>query len=242
MFPLGAAGPHPPARYGARMVPAHPHENRGNGPHDGRRTSPALPPTARGLGLFGGAFDPPHVTHRRILEAVLACGEVDAVWVLPSGNHPFKGSSMVACGEDRAAMCRIAFGDLPGVAIDPRELHREAPCYTADILQEVLAELHADGRVPPLFWVLGSDNLLKLDKWHQPERVLEQARLIVYPREGAPVDTAPSARRRDLVLDVVADGVNATDIRTSLTQHRPHPELHPRVDAWIRAKGLYGCG
>ncbi|MCL5270174.1 MAG: nicotinate (nicotinamide) nucleotide adenylyltransferase, partial [bacterium] len=46
-------------------------------------------PPAPAVGLFGGRFNPPHMAHVLVAAWALAGGEVGAVWVIPSGGHPF---------------------------------------------------------------------------------------------------------------------------------------------------------
>ena len=58
-------------------------------------------------------------------------------------------------GFDGAAMLRLLIGDEPGFLVDPRELHRPGPSYTADTLRELTAE-HSGAA---LFLVIGADQL-----------------------------------------------------------------------------------
>ena len=68
-----------------------------------------------GLCLFGGAFSPPHRTHRRVVEAALERLSPDRLLIAPCRDHPIKGATDMPTAEHRLAMCRINFADL-----DPR--------------------------------------------------------------------------------------------------------------------------
>ena len=202
------------------------------------------------LCLFGGAFNPPHRTHRRIVEQCLAQLPVRRLVVMPSGLHPFKGEHELAPAADRLTMCRFAFGDLEHVAVSAFELERQGPSFTVDTLQ------HYHDREPPgtrLYFVVGSDNLPQLASWHRPHDVLQLATLVTFPRQGHPIDPAElrHAGLRDEevdsivahVLDLEPDDVSATAIRAALREGRPVAQwLQPQVEEYVRRSGLYGSG
>ncbi|MCB9877178.1 MAG: nicotinate (nicotinamide) nucleotide adenylyltransferase [Planctomycetes bacterium] len=201
--------------------------------------------STHGVGVLGGSFNPPHATHLRLCREALARLPIDRLLVIPAGDHPHKRGRDMAPAEDRLAMCRLAFGDLPGVTVDDRELRRRGPSFTVDTLAELRAELHA-----PLFFLIGSDNLPLLPTWHEHHRLLQLASVVTWPRRGHAIDAA-TLRGLDLrdderdellrhVLDVDADEVAASDLRQRLRAGgRPLPELSPAVLDYIERRGLY---
>ena len=210
----------------------------------------ARPPDAttqhQGLAVLGGSFSPPHTTHRRLAAAALAGLPVDRVLVIPAGDHPHKRNTDMAPAQDRLAMCRLAFGDLPGVSVDDRELRRGGPSFTVDTLAALRAE-HPGRRI---YFLIGSDNLPLLPTWREPERLFSLCEVITYPRLGHPLDDASFAdlplptelrrRLRDHVLDVPPDAIAASDLRRRWRAgERDLAELHPEVRDYIRAHGLY---
>ena len=199
-----------------------------------------------GIGVFGGSFNPPHLSHRRLCATALDRLPIARLLVLPSGDHPLKRSQDMAPAADRLAMCRLAFGDLPGVAVDDRELRRPGPSFTVD----TLAELRAEHPGAPLYLLVGSDNLRILGLWREPARILELATLVTYPRSGHPIDAAslaalpvPAEARSRIaahVLDLPADAVAASDLRARWRRgERNLPELATAVRDYIAAHGLY---
>ncbi|MGE3175150.1 MAG: nicotinate (nicotinamide) nucleotide adenylyltransferase [Planctomycetota bacterium] len=200
-----------------------------------------------GLGLFGGAFNPPHRTHRRIAEAALQQLPVSELRVLPAGDHPHKRDGDVAPAADRLAMCELAFAGLPGVVVDDRELRRPGRSYTVTTLEEFAAA--QPGR--PLWFVIGADNLPLLPTWFRHHRLLELARIATFPRLGCEVDEThlqdldlTAAERHHLLahrLHMQPDAVAAADLRRRLqVGERNLPELLPAVEARIRTAHLYG--
>ena len=203
-------------------------------------------PRVRGIGVLGGAFDPPHSSHRKIAVAALDRLPIREVRVIPAGDHPHKrGGAMTAAGH-RLAMCRLAFAFDVRLVVDDRELRRSGPSFTVDTLAELAAE-HAEAR---LYFLIGSDNLPLLPTWRDHHRLLELATVVTWPRRGHPVDERTLAaldltasERRALlanVLDVPADAVAASELRQRLVAGRRElPEVERAVRDYIDAHGLY---
>jgi nicotinate-nucleotide adenylyltransferase len=137
--------------------------------------SPSTAP--RRVGMFGGAFDPPHLAHRTLAQTALEQLGLDVLHVMPTGQAWHKARPL-SPAEHRVAMCRLAFGDLPHTLIDTRETLRQGPSYTADTLTELAHEYPG----ATLYLVLGADQLLAFKGWvHWPE-VLARAQLAVANR------------------------------------------------------------
>jgi nicotinate-nucleotide adenylyltransferase len=201
-----------------------------------------------GIVVFGGAFNPPHRTHRKILRTALDGLPAAGAIVLPTGRHPHKRDRDMAPDAARLQLCAAAFGDLPGVEISDVELRREGPAYTVDTARE-LARTHPD---QTLFLLVGSDNLRIIDSWHDHHELLDLVTVVTYPRRRHPVDRATLESQAltpaeidgllRWVLDVdldAADDVSATAIRAALRRGEEPAELADPVAGKIRELGLY---
>jgi nicotinate-nucleotide adenylyltransferase len=208
--------------------------------------SPPAAGVRSGLAVLGGSFNPPHTTHRRLAAAALLRLPIERLLVIPAGDHPHKRDHDMAPARDRLAMCRLAFAELPGVAVDDRELRRQGPSFTVD----TLAELAAENPGRRLFFLVGSDNLPLLPTWRDPQRLLASCQIVTYPRLGYPLDAGVLAKlpvsepqRAAIaahVLDLPADAVAASDLRARWRAgERDLPELLPTVRAYIADRGLY---
>ena len=91
------------------------------------------------IGVFGGAFDPPHLAHRALLETALDELKLDRLHVVPTGEAWHKPRQLTAAAH-RLAMVQLAFGDVPKICIDTREINRVGPSYTIDSLRQMAAE------------------------------------------------------------------------------------------------------
>ncbi len=182
-------------------------------------TSPVQQPAR--VGVFGGAFDPPHWAHRSLAETAVTQLGLDVLHILPTG-HAWHKSRVLTSADHRLAMCALAFEGLSTVRIDDREILRAGPSYTAD----TLAELEAEYPGAELFLILGADQLLAFKTWVRWEEILQRATLAVANRPihiGAQALTAPQ-QEQDLSavgipfkhLNMPLQNISATAVRAKL--------------------------
>ncbi len=208
----------------------------------------AVPQPLR-IGVYGGAFDPPHQAHRALAEAALNQLQLDHLFILPTGQAWHKARALTDA-HHRLAMCLLAFGDLPRTHIDPRETRRSGPSFTADTLQE----LRRDNPAAQFFLLLGADQLLAFKTWMRWPEVLEQARLAVANRATAIGEDAtdPSHDATDLsavdvpfvTLDMPLTNISATAVRARfgrpMGRAGAHAALVPQaVASYISQHHLY---
>ena len=199
--------------------------------------------STRRVGLFGGAFDPPHVAHFALAQAAVQELGLDVLHVLPTGAAWHKNRALTAAA-DRLAMCRLAFGHIAHVEVDGRELERPGPSFTID----TLGELRAVYPVAELFLLIGSDQAAAFAQWHRWQEIQSAATVIIAARADAKSATgrfdsqssaSPSSGSfRTLKLPAV--DVSATDIRQRVRSGRPIDHLvAPVVARYIDQHHLY---
>jgi nicotinate-nucleotide adenylyltransferase len=132
-----------------------------------------------GSGIFGGMFDPIHYGHLRTALELKIKLSLDEIRFVPCANPPHRSASLTDASL-RLRMVRAAVADQPGFVVDERELRRPGLSYTVDTLRSLRAE--AGSR--PLCLILGMDAFLGLPRWHEWERLLDFAHLIVAHRPG----------------------------------------------------------
>lgn len=199
------------------------------------------------LGVFGGAFDPPHRTHVALVEAVLAQRQLDELRIFPTGDawHKTRALSPAA---DRLAMAQLAFGDIPRVVVDPREVLRAGPTYTLDTLRELK---HQFPHAQPVL-IMGSDQAAALPTWHGWQEILAIAIVSIAERlESARSDglatrfdprTLPGlpAGARFETLELPPMDTSATDIRARVARGEDIAALvPPAVARYIDQHHLY---
>ncbi|MDP9876406.1 nicotinate-nucleotide adenylyltransferase [Variovorax boronicumulans] len=198
------------------------------------------------IGVFGGAFDPPHNAHVALAEAALVQLDLTELHVIPTGQAWHKSRTLTP-KEDRLAMTRLAFGNLQGkVVIDSREVLRDGPTYTLDTLHELQKEQPG----AQLVLVMGADQAAALPTWHGWQDILGIAIVSVAYRAlstgdvtrfdpkqlpGLPV----GARFEALELPAAMD-TSATDIRRRVASGVDISSLvPPTVARYIDQHHLY---
>lgn len=137
--------------------------------------------------LYGGTFDPPHLGHMNNLRAAMELIAPDRVIVMPAGIPPHKAASSTPA-EQRLAMCACFTALGPGVGVSRWEIDRAGRSYTV----ETLEMLHRAYLGAELYLSIGSDMLLTFREWHNWQRILELAVLVVESRQGG---DAPALHR-----------------------------------------------
>ncbi len=135
-------------------------------------------------GLFGGTFDPVHLGHIRIAEAIRDAFGLDEIVVIPSANPPHKDTTGMADAGDRLAMTRLAFAQRPGFSVSDKELRREGRSYTIDTVSDFLTSLPENDT---LYLIMGLDAFLEIDTWKSHMALMALVPIIVIRR---PVDNS----------------------------------------------------
>lgn len=190
------------------------------------------------IGLFGGAFDPPHNAHVALAQAALSQLKLDVLHVVPTGDAWHKPRALTAA-KHRMAMCQLVFQSMARVLVDDMELHRQGPSYTVDTLAQ-LRKRYADA----LFYVvLGFDQVARFAQWHQSHQILEWAQLAMAdrPLEGdAHATTTEWHNPRHVQLKMPLMALSATDIRQRCqTGVDLSSYLSPAVIHYIQTNHLY---
>lgn len=185
------------------------------------------------IGLFGGTFDPPHVGHRFIAEeAVKSCGLTQFIFI-PCHQSPHKESRPVASDAQRLAMLQLTISGLPWASVSDHELQQDRPSFS----WETAAFFAAQFPEAELFWILGADQWVALERWGKPELLAKLLTFIVLPRDGVLPQPNPKFRAHFLTAQLKA---SATEIRNTLRSTGIAPAtLMPEVADYIRAERLY---
>jgi len=141
------------------------------------------------LGLLGGSFDPVHAGHCQLARDAQRSLGLEQLRFIPAGR-PWQKEGVTAAAH-RVAMLQLALAGTAGWTIDRCEIDRPGPTYTVDTLQALRAEC---GAQVPLVWILGQDQLQRLDSWHRWQDLLGLAHLAYADRAGTQPDLAPALR------------------------------------------------
>jgi nicotinate-nucleotide adenylyltransferase len=202
------------------------------------------------IGICGGTFDPFHRGHLDPVLAVRGTMQWDRVIYIPAFVQPFKTERETASGYHRFAMTVLATEEHEALVVSPVELERGAISYTVDTLQQLRNE-HPDAT---LDWVIGDDNLEKLDQWKSIETIVQLANFTVLARNAVapPVNieglapAAPRDRPKHGAIVFAANTtvpVSSTEVRRRARAGEPIDELvGERVSRYIHHYDLYRKG
>ena len=130
-------------------------------------------------------------------------------------------------------MLRLCTQDLPWAEVSDWDLQKNEPSFSFETAE------HFRSTFPQanLFWLMGVDQWLALERWNKPERLAKLLTFIVFPRDN--ISPAPNAKFRSVFL-TRAIKVSATSIRGRVRADESISELvHPEVDGYIQSHALY---
>jgi nicotinate-nucleotide adenylyltransferase len=165
------------------------------------------------IGVFGGAFDPPHNAHVALARAALEQFELDKLFIIPTGQAWHKTRAL-STPEHRLAMTRLAFKGVSRVVVDDRELQRTGPTFTIDTLQA----LQDENPQSQLYLFIGADQFSAFKQWHKWQEILELAIICIADRAQSTLaqtqfDAYAAHNHRFFTLKLPLMSVSATQVR-----------------------------
>ena len=214
----------------------------------------AAPVRAGSIGLLGGTFDPFHVGHLALARAARDELGLERVLVVPAAIPPHKPGRPISPPDVRLAMVEAGIAGEPRLEASRIELDRPGPSYTVDTVERLAALEAAAGRAPDLTVILSAESFAELRSWHEPDRLLEAARIAIAPRAGfalptadwiasiagrpdrvvvidaPPVDVSASAIRRLVAEGGSIDGLVPPGVARVVAEHRLYRDPEPQED------------
>ena len=178
---------------------------------------------------YFGTFDPVHIGHIKVAEAVKKKYGFDKVIFVPTPKSPFKeGQTDIS---DRINMLKKVF--LPD-EISDIELKIEPPNYT----YKTIAKLGS------AYFILGYDQFLTIESWKNTEFLKEKLFFIVIPRAGADENEFNKLKEAGYKFEILKDfelvDVSSTKIRENARLGESLDGLvHKKVEEYINEKRLY---
>ncbi|MDO5352916.1 MAG: nicotinate-nucleotide adenylyltransferase [Succinatimonas sp.] len=133
------------------------------------------------IGIIGGAFDPIHLGHTRIINEAITKLSLDKMLIIPTKNNPWKDKA-IASNQQRMKMIEIATKDIPEAFADAIEInlpHNEKN-YTIDTIR-LLKERYPEDE---LYYIMGMDQASQFDKWKKAKKISKLVQLVAFLRPG----------------------------------------------------------
>ncbi len=132
----------------------------------------------KSIGILGGSFDPPHKGHLAISKIAIKKINLNKVlWIITKKN-PFKGKTFYSLSRriDKAKKLTKKTKKIQVVHLD--KTIRSSRSINA------INYLINKKKLKNIYFIIGSDNLIKFHKWKSWKRIVKLSNLIVFSRSG----------------------------------------------------------
>lgn len=164
---------------------------------------------------MGGSYNPIHIGHLMLADAVALRYGYDTVAFIPAFLSPFKDGHSGCTAEDRLAMVKLAIADNPAFYCEPCEIQRQGVSYTIDTLKFLKKKFpECEGKIG---LIIGDDLLEGFSGWREAEHIPDYADIIVGNRiidrysteQAASAGKVPHLRVDNALLPVSSSGIRA---------------------------------
>lgn len=193
------------------------------------------------IALFGGSFNPIHIGHLWMAQAMRESLGADTVLFMPTGDSPHKGDMLLA--EHRTAMVELVCSENEGFVCSRYEVNKKEISYTVRTVEHICKK-YPDAKIDLL---IGQDSFLQIHTWKEYKSLVRMVKLIVVPRvteltgslnEQYEKLAKKGARIHFLQMPVIQ--LSSTEIRDRVRNGRSIQNRVPEsVRKYIEAHGLY---
>ena len=195
---------------------------------------------------MGGTFDPIHFGHLFIAEEARVRCDLERVLFFP--NHtpaPILNKSTPGDGKVRLRLIELAIEGNPHFESSRVELDRPGPSFAIDTVEHLQREYSRRYPHCELHYIMGSDSINEVTKWHRADELFEKCRFIAasrpeYDLENARQNLSSAQQERVTFLNVPGLHISSSDLRERLRNRQPIRYLLPEaVREEIEKLGLY---
>lgn len=124
------------------------------------------------VGILGGSFNPPHMGHVHISQAVLKSLHLDAIWWLVTPQNPLKSKKDLLPFEERIRLCQEIVSH-PKIVISGLE-QELGTTYSYESVKKIRNHFPSTR----FAWITGMDNALNLHKWDRWQSLLDEITMV----------------------------------------------------------------
>lgn len=164
------------------------------------------------IGIFGGAFNPPHNEHITALNLFKESVGLARCIIIPSYYPPHKDGAEMLPFEVRANMCAMVFKDDE---ISYIEKNSEEKNYAINTIRKIKEE----NPNSELFYLIGGDSMADFFSWYKPYELIKEVTLVVYQRESrekeadAAIEKVKNAGGKVIKLPFCGQNISSGEIR-----------------------------
>lgn len=187
--------------------------------------------------LFGGSFDPPHIAHTEMAEAVANLNETEKLVIIPAFSAPLKNGAKESY-KHRFNMCELAFGFIKKAEISNIEeiinlKNKTEKSYTVDTIKTYIAQNNLKEKP---YFLIGADSAEHLNEWKNAKELCLICNFLVFKRNGK-INTSvlDKLNANYKILDFLPKNYSSTKIRENIAFN----DVSEKVKQYIMANSLY---
>ena len=176
--------------------------------------------TSKKIGILGGTFDPPHVGHLKIAKfAIKKLNLSLLIWAVTKKN-PLKKLPYIKL-KKRIVLSKKIVGKIGKIKV--KSFDKLIKSSKTINLVEYIKKNNGDSKI---FFLMGSDNLLKFHKWDDWKKIPEICKVVVFPRTGYIKKTSTSktlkilGRKNIIFLKSKRINISSSKIRKNYLKYK----------------------
>jgi nicotinate-nucleotide adenylyltransferase len=189
----------------------------------------------RKVGIYSGSFNPIHHGHVMLANYLVEFSDLDELWFVVTPQNPLKQKAELLDDAERLKMVQLAVDGDTRFHVSDIEMHLPRPSYTINTLR-ALSEQHPDYQ---FVFICGMDSLQNLTRWYQYQNILDNYKLLVFPREG--YDGGELANHPSVtILKTPILEISSTFIRQCIKEGRDVRHFVPeKVFCYLQQRDFY---
>ena len=132
----------------------------------------------KSIGILGGSFDPAHKGHLEISKIAIKKINLHKILWLVAKKNPFKGTPFYSLSQRLTKAKKLAENNKK---IQVKYLDKVAgSSRSIDLIMYIINKK----KLKNIYFIIGSDNLIKFHKWKSWKKIVKLVKLIVFSRRG----------------------------------------------------------
>ncbi|MCI9084383.1 MAG: nicotinate (nicotinamide) nucleotide adenylyltransferase [Bacilli bacterium] len=177
------------------------------------------------IGIYGGAFNPPHLSHIKIVKELLNKKYLDKIIIVPVGNY-YQKDELINF-KDRYNMLKLIFKDKNIIISDFENQNKIIYTYqTLDYFQNKYKD-------DQIYFITGADNIKQITSWKKYEYILDNYKILGIPRNK-------KTPKKDNIIyaNITVKPISSTEIRKT-EKDKLSKYLDKKIINYIQKKHLY---
>ena len=190
----------------------------------------------REIGIFSGSFNPIHNGHLIMANYMCEFTTLDEVWLIVTPHNPLKNRTDMLDEQVRLKMVELAVEKYDNIKASDVELHMKRPSFTINTLEKLSHE-HPECNFS---LIIGADNWSFFDKWKDYNKIIDNYKILIYPRHEVEVIIPESLQKTIKLVSAPIIEISSTFIRHSIKEGKNVRAFLPQeVYDYIENENLY---